>query len=296
MRNSPSSRRIFSPVLAAVGGAEDLAEDGAEEDQVRIGGIGRDPPDGRIRRLRQVDDLPGLAPVAAAEQHPSFARRLVADREEHDARIVGAFGDAAEIGPGRIRHLDPLPAAALVAAAVEAFLGRAQDRAAPGTGGAAIVVKEDEIVGIRALQPVVAFLPGLAAVAADEDAVDLDGDPDRAGIARVEMDRRHPRRVDELAFHAVGHVAASARSARRRPSARPAPGACRRISPLDREATGRSGECAGRPSARADAPSGRRPRSSDRRPGRCPPAPRPALPDGSRRTRRGIRCRCRRSA
>ena len=292
MRSSPSSRRIFCQVSPP--SVERKIWPKMVQKKIRSGsaGIGRDPPDRRVRRLRQVDDLPGLAPVAAAEQHPPFARRLVADRKEHDAGIVRAFRDAAEIGPGGVRHVDELPAPALVAAAVQAFLGRAQDCAAVPL----IVVEEDEIVGVRALQPRDAFVPGLAAVAADEHAVDLDGDPDRLRIARVEMDRRHPRRVDELAFHAVADLAAP-----------PGPPAVGRAVELrrarageddvrDRGATGRSAGCAARPSARADAPSGRPPRSSGRRRDRCPPARRRAAPDGSRRTRRGIRCRCRRSA
>src|SRR5579875_3367517 len=154
-------------------------------DYVRIGGIGREPVDGRIGFDRQRQFRPASTAVLSSMDRAALARNEVAVGDEDGIRVARLHRDAAAVGdvvalgePGKAVQR---PALAFVDAHPDA-VGRGRQqfcRTALADRETVQVLVDDVFAEVR--QPG----PTVATVAAAEDTVDFDAGPDVVRIARV---------------------------------------------------------------------------------------------------------------
>ena len=135
---------------------------------------------------------PGVAAVAAVQQHAAIALEIAAGRHEQLARIARHLADVTAIdlalGVQRLQlHVPPMVAA--VGAAEHAGPADAEHRAGPPAAGQHAVHIDRVIVEILAVAQV---FPMLAAVGGADGAADLDGGVQVVRLADAGIQHQHP--------------------------------------------------------------------------------------------------------
>src|SRR6202158_1961178 len=155
---------------------------------VRIRGIGAKPVHRGIRLHAERAFLPGRTAVDSALDRSALARDEVAVGDEDNIGIAGLERHAAAIGNrvalGEAREPVQRPALAFVRAAPESVRSGGKDFCgSPEAHRQAVDGLVERLVAEHRT-----MAPALAAIAAAVNAVDLDADPNRAWIARIEYD------------------------------------------------------------------------------------------------------------
>ena len=169
-------------MFATIGAAKQLPEVGAQKNQLRVTGVHRHTPHGAVDFPGQLDLLPILAMVVAAQKFSIVTRWPIAIGEKHNGRVVQAWHHGAGVLPGRFQFLKH-PVLTLVGAAVQATVGGGIDPAVAAVRG----WDHRDPMHICRHQALIQQLPGLTMVSAAVDAANFHRGPHHTGRDRVEQ-------------------------------------------------------------------------------------------------------------
>src|SRR5262249_4979622 len=148
-------------------------------DELGVGGVPGEVPDGAVRRAGHARDLPRRAGVPGGGNEPGRTRRTVAIAEQHALWPTDCLGQAAAVRMRqRAADAQGAPGFTVVLAEVEVVVRRRQQPAGPSAGGR----HDDEAVDVLRAESVPDPLPGLSAVPAPPRPIDLNARPDRLSV------------------------------------------------------------------------------------------------------------------
>src|SRR5215468_6250952 len=183
--------RQLDPPLSSVGTGEELSVMATCQNQVGIGGMGREALHVSVRRDGKQRCFPSVTAVRRALYRAEATERVVADRRKNHFRIVLFKDDAAAVRQGKFAaHAESLPIDSAIGADAD-LIGESDQ------GGSGFAGQRFDVMNIGLVhEPAGWTCPGVAAVPAHPNAVDLDAGPDELVIRGIYHQSSDSRRGD----------------------------------------------------------------------------------------------------